>query len=158
MPDSANRPLQIPACFAELRRSSFFERLPDEWLLPIAERVNLKTFAAGESVTEDGDSLSSFYVMLSGSTTVYIHDKVVGTIVGGECIGEGVFFAKTNILRTATVEADGEVVVAEINKENIASLLADEKLMAYMNKALLLALFKKLQGANRRIQDLTLDL
>lgn len=144
-------------CFAELRRSSFFDPIPSEWLMPIAEFAKIKSYAAGESITKEGASLSSFYVMLFGTTTVYVHDKIVGTIVGGECIGEGTFFANANILRTASVVADEPVSVAEIDQPGIAALLADDKLMAYMNKALLIALFKKLQGANRRILDLTAE-
>lgn len=142
-------------CYAELRRSSFFDPIPSEWLMQISKYVRIKSYAAGESITHEGANLSSFYVLLFGTTSVYVHEKIVGTIVGGECIGEGTFFANSNILRTASVVADEEVSVAEIDKDGIAALLADDKLMAYMNKALLLALFKKLQGANRRILDLT---
>lgn len=142
------------ACFAELRKSSFFDPIPSEWLLPISKYARIRSIAAGEYLTDEGDNLSSFYVILFGLTTVYVNEKIVGTIVGGECIGEGTFFASSHFLRTASVVADGDLLVAEINKEGINALLADEKLMTYMNKALLLALFKKLQGANRRIQDL----
>lgn len=145
------------SCFSELRKSYFFDRIPNEALLLIAERVKIKSYAAGDFITKEGESLNSFYVILFGMTTVCIQDLVVGTIIGGECIGEGTFFANVNILRTASVIADEEVRVAEIDKNGIDCLLADEKLMAYMNKALLLALFKKLQCANRRIQDLLVE-
>lgn len=144
-------------CFNELRRSSFFDPIPSKWLMPIAEQVKIKSFAAGESLTKEGDRLSSFYVILFGMTTVYVNEKIVGTILGGECLGEGTFFANANILRTATVIADEDVVVAEIDKAGIDYLLGNEEIMNYMNKALLLALFKKLQGANRRIMDLMED-
>jgi CRP-like cAMP-binding protein len=141
-------------CFSELRKSSFFDPIPGKWLKLIAEQVKIKKFAAGDCLTHEGDKLTSFYVILFGMTTVYVNEEVVGTIVGGECLGEGTFFANANILRTATVVADEDVIVAEIDKAGIDVLLGDEELMNYMNKALLLALFKKLQGANRRIQDL----
>ena len=140
--------------FSELRRSSFFDPIPNEWLRLIAEQVKIRSFRAGDCLTHDGEPLSSFFVILFGTTTVYVHEEIVGTIVGGECIGEGAFFANTNILRTATVVADEDVIVAEIDRDGISQLQRNEELMNYMNKALLLALFKKLQGANRRIQDL----
>lgn len=141
-------------CFAELRRSSFFDPVPSECLKVIAEQVKIKNYVTGDYITREGDTLSSFYLVLFGITTVCVQEKIVGTIVGGECIGEGTFFANANILRTASVIADEDVVVAEICKEGIETLMADEQVMVYMNKALLLALFKKLQGANRRILDL----
>ncbi|MDX8378863.1 MAG: cyclic nucleotide-binding domain-containing protein [Gallionella sp.] len=145
------------SCFSELRKSYFFDRIPNEILLLIAEQAKIKSYAAGDFITKEGDILSAFYVILFGMTTVCIQGQVLGTIIGGECIGEGTFFANINILRTASVIADEEVRVAEIDKKGIDCLLADEKVMAYINKALLLALFKKLQGANRRIQDLLVE-
>lgn len=147
----------VGECFSKLRLSSFFDPVPDECLMRVAEHAVIKSFAAGESLTNEGDILSAFYVLLSGTTTVYVHDKIVGTIVGGECIGEGTFFASANILRTTSVVADETVLLAEFDKEGVRCLLDDDKLMIYMNKALLIALFKKLQGANRRIQDLCVD-
>jgi len=47
---------------------------------------------------------------------------------------------------------DGQVIAAEIKKTGIDLLQGESK--AYMDKALLLALFKKLQGANRKIEEL----
>lgn len=144
-------------CFSELRKSSFFDAIPGEWLMLVAEHARIRSFAAGERITNDGDRLGSFYVILYGTTTVLIYNKVVGTIVAGECIGEGTFFANEHFMRTASVVADEEVIVAEIDKDGINALLNNDKVMNYINKALLLALFKKLQCANRRIQDLTAD-
>jgi hypothetical protein len=83
---------------------------------------------------------------------VYYNRKVVGTIRSGECIGEGMFFANENLSRSATVIADGQLIAAEIKKAGVDLLGSESK--AYLDKALLLALFKKLQGANRKIEEL----
>lgn len=96
--------------------------------------------------------MNAFYVILFGTATVYYSKKIVGTIRSGECIGEGMFFANENISRSATVVADNQVIAAELKKAGIDSLHGDAK--AYMDKALLLALFKKLQGTNRKIEEL----
>lgn len=138
--------------FHELRKCSFFDPIPSEALMPIAEKTEVRTFAAGDSITAEGDDMDVFYVILFGSATVYYNKKVVGTIRSGECIGEGVFFANENISRSATVIADNEVIAAEIKRSSVDLLKLDS--MAYMDKALLLALFKKLQGANRKIEEL----
>jgi hypothetical protein len=62
------------------------------------------------------------------------------------------FFANENLSRSATVVADGQVIAAEIKPIGIERLRSDCK--TYLDKALLLALFKKLQGANRKIDEL----
>ena len=138
--------------FNELRKCSFFDPIPTEWLTPISEQAEIRTFPADYHLTSEGDDMEAFYVILFGTATVYYNDKVVGTIRSGECIGEGMFFANENISRSATVIADSQVIAAELNQTGIDQLHGDAK--AYMDKALLLALFKKLQGANRKIEEL----
>jgi CRP-like cAMP-binding protein len=138
--------------FNELRKCSFFDPIPSEWLTPISEQTQIRTFAAGDRITSEGDDMSVFYVVLFGTATVYYNNFIVGLIRSGECIGEGMFFANENISRSATVVADGQVIAAEIRKLGIDHLQGDSK--AYLDKALLLALFKKLQAANRKIEEL----
>ena len=138
--------------FNELRKCSFFDPIPSEWLTPISEQADIRTFSAGDCITSEGDDMNVFYVVLYGTATVYYNRKVVGTIRSGECIGEGMFFANENISRSATVITDGQVIAAEIKPVGIDRLRGEAK--AYLDKALLLALFKKLQGANRKIEEL----
>lgn len=138
--------------FSELRKCSFFDPIPTELLTPISAQVEIRTFSAADCLTEEGDDMNVFYVILFGTATVYYNRKVVGTIRSGECIGEGMFFANEILSRSATVIADGQVIAAEIRKAGVESLNGDAK--AYLDKALLLALFKKLQGANRKIEEL----
>lgn len=137
---------------SELRKCSFFDPIPSEWLTPIAEQTGIRTFNAGDRLTTEGDDMDAFYVILFGSVTAYCNKKIVGTIRSGECIGEGMFFANENLSRSATVVADGQVIAAEIKRSGLDKLQGEAK--AYMDKALLLALFKKLQGANRKIESL----
>ena len=138
--------------FNELRKCSFFDPVPSEWLKPISEQADLRTFSAGDCLTREGEDMNAFYVVLFGTATVYYNKKIVGTIHSGECLGEGMFFSNENISRSATVVADVQVIAAEIKKNGIDLLRGDTK--GYLDKALLLALFKKLQGTNRRIEEL----
>ncbi len=138
--------------FVEMRKCSFFDPIPSEWLTPIAEQAEIKTFARGATLTTEGDSMTSFFVILFGSATAYYKGKPVGVIRSGECLGEGVFFTHETLERSATVIADGQLVVAEIRKTSLDNIQGEAR--AHMNKALLLALFKKLQGANRKIEEL----
>jgi len=138
--------------FNELRKCSFFDPIPSEVLGSIAKLTEIKTFSAGDCLTSEGEDMNAFYVILFSSATVYYNRKIVGTIRSGECIGEGMFFANENILRSATVVADGQVIAAEFRRSNLSQLQGDAK--TYMDKALLLALFKKLQATNRKIEEL----
>jgi CRP-like cAMP-binding protein len=138
--------------FNELRKCSFFDPIPSEWLTPISDQAEIRTFSPGDRITLEGEDMNVFYVIMFGTTTVYHNNKIVGTIRSGECIGEGMFFANENLSRSATVVADGQVIAAEIKKTGIENLRGDAK--AYLDKALLFALFKKLRGANRKIEEL----
>ena len=138
--------------FNELRKCSFFDPIPSNLLRTISDLADIRTFAPGARITVEGADMSAFYVILFGMTKVYFNNKNVGTIRSGECIGEGMFFANENLLRCATVIADGQVIAAEIKKAGIDRMQAEAR--TYMDKALLIALFKKLQGANRKIEEL----
>jgi CRP-like cAMP-binding protein len=138
--------------FNELRKCSFFDPVPSDWLRPISDQADIRTFAPGAHITNEGEGMHAFYVILFGTATAYFNNKIVGTIRSGECIGEGMFFSNENISRSATVITDNQVIAAEIKKAGIDCLQGESK--AYMDKALLLALFKKLQGANRKIEEL----
>jgi len=138
--------------FNELRKCSFFDPVPSEMLRPVAELVTIRTFKEGDALTSEGDEITSFYVILFGRASVHVHGKEVAVIHSGECIGESTFFATEATSRSATVIAEGEVIAAEIRKTDIGLLPSDSR--TYMDKALLNALFRKLQQANRKIEEL----
>jgi hypothetical protein len=54
------------------------------------------------------------------------------------------------------VIADYKIIAAEFNKATVDILQSDVKAMACMEKAWLSGLFKKLQGANRKIEKMLL--
>jgi CRP-like cAMP-binding protein len=138
--------------FNEMRKCSFFDPIPGDYLARIAMEAELKRFGPGEYITREGDPMKAFHVLMYGSAKVYVDNLEVGIIHSGECIGEGTFFGDTGISRSATVITDGETIVLEINKSAVDRM--EGELRVYMDKALLLALFKKLQAANTRIENL----
>ena len=144
------------ARFKALRSCSFFDPVPDEWLVRLSDRANIQIFHSDVCLTSQDDETKAFYVILFGTAEAYRNGKLVGTIDTGECIGEGIFFPNGNISSSATVIADYKIIAAEFNRAVIDSLRADAEAMACIDKALLLALFKKLQGANRKIEKLLL--
>ena len=138
-----------------LRKCSFFQPVADEWLRHLSEMAQIKTFHSDVSITTQDDEMKAFYVILYGTADAYRNGKVVGTIETGECFGEGIFF-RDGMMASATVIADDKIVAAEFSKAVIEQLRSDAHAMVSLDKALLLALFKKLMGANQKIERLML--
>jgi len=144
------------ARFKALRGCSFFDPVPDAWLKRISEMARIQTFYSDVCLTSQDDEMKAFYVILQGTAEAFRNGKLVGTIDTGECFGEGIFFADGTITTSATVIADYKIIAAEFSKTVVEKLQADTEAMVSMDKALLLALFKKLQRANHKIEKLML--
>lgn len=150
--------MQDPSArFGALRDCSFFKPVPDDWLQRISEMAQIRTFHSDVCITSQDDDMTAFYVILYGAAEAYRNGKVVGTIETGDCFGEGIFFTDGTITTSATVIADDKIIVAEFSKSMVEALHSDPHAMVNMNKALLLALFKKLKGANQKIERLMLN-
>ena len=139
-----------------MRKCSFFEPVPDEWLQRMAEMAQVRTFHSDVSITTQDEDIQAFHVILYGEAEAYRNGKVVGTIETGDCFGEGIFFTHGAVTASATVIADDKIIVAEFSKAVIGELQSDPHAMVSIDKALLLALFKKLNGANQKIERLML--
>ncbi|MBS0309429.1 MAG: cyclic nucleotide-binding domain-containing protein [Proteobacteria bacterium] len=144
------------ARFKALRGCSFFAPVPDAWLQRIADMARIETFYSDVCLTSQDDDMQAFYVILQGAAEAFRNGKLVGVIDTGECFGEGIFFTDGAISTSATVIADYKIIAAVFSKEVVASLQGDAEAMVSMDKALLLALFKKLQRANSKIEKLML--
>lgn len=144
------------ARYGALRNCSFFHPVPDDWLQRISEMAQIRTFESDACITSQDEEMKAFYVILYGAAEAFRNGKVVGTIETGDCFGEGIFFTDGTVTTSATVIADDKIIVAEFSKPVIEALHADPRAMVSMDKALLLALFKKLNGANRKIERLML--
>ena len=137
-----------------LRACSFFDPVPDEWLPRFSAPARIRTFHSDVCLTTQDEETCAFYVILRGTAEAFHNGKRVGSIEAGECIGEAIFFSDGDTPSSATVIADYEIIAAEFARDTIAAFRADPQLMACLDKALLRALFRKLQGANRKIERL----
>ena len=137
-----------------LRNCSFFQPVPDEWLRRISEMAQIKTFQPDACITSQDEDMKAFYVILYGAAEAFRNGKLVGAIETGDCFGEGIFFTDGTITTSATVIADDKIIAAEFSKTVIEALHSDPHAMVSMDKALLLALFKKLTGATQKIERL----
>lgn len=135
--------------FKKIRDCSFFDPVPSEYLAEIANHSRIVHFAAKDKIITELDVIRPFYVLIYGTATAYFDHRAVGHILSGECLGESAFFTKEAPARSAAVVADGEVIALEMGQLDIEAI--SDATRMFMDKALLLALFKKLQAANRHI-------
>ncbi len=143
------------ARYEAIRGCQFFAPVADEGLQRIARLARIQVFNSDVCLTAQDEETKAFYVILMGAAEAFHKGKRVGMIDTGECFGEGIFFADDSVASSATVIADYRIIAAEFDQSAVAQLRADSALMVSMDKALLLALFRKLQRANRKIEQLT---
>lgn len=98
-----------------LAASSFLAGLPPEALRALAEAGHPVALAPGERLFEQGDEADALYTVARGRLVVEADGRTLGRIGAGEPVGEMQAFAGGR--RTATVLAEGEVVLVRIPRE-----------------------------------------
>ncbi|MFM2408991.1 MAG: hypothetical protein RL358_1733 [Pseudomonadota bacterium] len=132
--------------FNQMRDCSFFNPVPSDELSILVTHSRLVKFSAGAKLTSENDVSSTFYVLLYGTASAFVDGHEVGRILSGECVGESAFMGKAIYAPSATVVADCDLAAIEMNQIDIQLIPAATQ--TYVDKALLLSLFKKLQKAN----------
>ena len=118
-----------------MRHSHLFEVLSDAELEFLAERARLQVFAPGEMTVRQGEAGASLYFVLQGEMAVEVDGHEVAQLNKGRMFGE--MSLLTGALRSATVRARSEARLAEVLKEDLAHLLAqNERLLEKLSQAL----------------------
>ncbi len=102
-----------------LGRSPLFEMLSGVELSALAERAALETFAAGETVFEEGDVGTSLYVLVSGEVEVLAAGAVLATLPAPSSFGEMALVDREH--RSATVRARTECAALRLDAEGFAA-------------------------------------
>lgn len=84
-----------------------FAAADDRFLERLAGEFMERTFSAGETIVEEGDSGQTFIVIEDGWVTVTVHGQEVARLGPGDAFGEMALIDKS--ARTATVRADMNV-------------------------------------------------
>ncbi len=117
---------EAPARLELLRRNALFQQLEASQLQTIAPLTRCLRFARGETVVVEGDAGQAMFQVVSGSLEVLKRmpggdDKVVAQL------GEGVVFGEMSVFseepRSATVRAQQECVLLEIERDDLRPLL-----------------------------------
>ena len=90
-----------------LRGVRLFSEVDDAFLESLASEFMARTYAAGETLAEEGQSGRTLIVIESGTVTVTVHGEEVGRLGPGDAFGEMSLIDRS--ARSATVKADTEV-------------------------------------------------
>jgi CRP/FNR family transcriptional regulator, cyclic AMP receptor protein len=90
-----------------LRRVALFSGLGAKDLKRVAQVMAERTFAAGETITVEGEVSVGFYVIEDGRARVEVNGRLVGALGPGDHFGEISLIAETP--RAATVTAETEL-------------------------------------------------
>jgi CRP/FNR family cyclic AMP-dependent transcriptional regulator len=128
-----------------IRGVPLFAEADESFLQRLAGEFMERTFAAGETIAEEGEAGRTFIVIERGEVTVTVHGQEVGRLGPGDSFGEMALIDKT--ARSATVKADTEVHGYQLPVWSFRPLVESHPEMAW---ALLEALAQRVREAEGR--------
>ena len=122
------RPSRQPMIAAAIGGAALFARLSDEQRQRLVGSTRERRYAPGETIVSEGDRGSSMFLIENGSVAVSIkgatgesHELTV--LAAGAAFGE--ISLLTGDPRTATVRAETETTLVEIEKDSLAPILRE---------------------------------
>lgn len=128
-----------------IRGVSLFAEADNVFLERLASEFMERTFKAGETIAEEGESGRTFIVIESGQVTVTVHGREVARLGPGDALGEMALIDKS--ARSATVRADTDVHCYQLPVWSFRPLVESHPEMAW---ALLEALAQRVRNAEAR--------
>jgi len=128
-----------------IRGVPLFAEADESFLQRLAGEFMERTYAAGETIAEEGEAGRTFVVIERGEVTVTVHGEEVGRLGPGDSFGEMALIDKS--ARSATVRADTEVHGYQLPVWSFRPLVESHPEMAW---ALLEALAERVREAEGR--------
>jgi CRP-like cAMP-binding protein len=136
----------VPGPNIELIRGvPLFADADEKFLDRLAGEFIERTYAPGETITEEGEAGRTFVVIETGEATVTVHGQEVGKLGPGDAFGEMALIDKS--ARSATVKAEGEVHGYQLPVWSFRPIVESHPEMAW---ALLEALAERVRTAESR--------
>ena len=105
--------------YKKLRGLEFFRGFANAELLRFLEIAEWQIVEPGEAVLKEGDVGMPFFIIVSGSVSVYKEDRKLATLDRGDFFGEFAYLSGEEPYRTARVEADLTCEFLKINPLDI---------------------------------------
>lgn len=137
-----------------LKRCFLFQHLPEAQLSSVAEAVTVQSFSRGAAVLTQDQPGRALFVIVSGVAKVVMHGahgrkNTLAYLNRGDAFGEISMFSGTDC--TADVTACTDLIVLELPKEKLLSLLTSSSDFAY---AIVHTLCERIREADILINDL----
>ncbi len=137
-----------------LRRVHIFRGLPEDHLREVTEDFDILSVKGGETVLSQADESTDLYMVLRGGVRVTFLDEE-----GNELIltnfNEGDFFGEMSLIdgkpRSATVVAEGDVILGVLKRERFLEAIKENPMIAI---EILGALVERLRKADEMIESL----
>ena len=128
-----------------LRGVRLFAAVDDRFLERLADEFMTRSFAAGETLAEEGESGRTLIVIETGRVTVTVHGEEVGQLGPGDAFGEMSLIDRS--ARSATVKADTDVHAYQLPVWSFRPLIEGHPEVAW---SLLEALAERVRAAEGR--------
>jgi len=112
-----------------LRGLSFFNAFTETEVDEVLSAAQLKTYAPGKLILEEGEIDNSFFILAMGQAIVKKGDKPIHVLGKGDCFGEIGLLG--SVKRTASVVAATQVLALKINASLLDNLATDSQLRFY---------------------------
>jgi eukaryotic-like serine/threonine-protein kinase len=127
--------------------SRILSKLDNDEILEVLRCCLSKTYKDKEIIFKEDTVGDELYIIVSGSVVVKKEGKTIDIIRSGECFGE--MAALSDEKRSATTEADGDILLLVISSEKLDSLSPEIRVKLLKN--LLLITSERLR---ERIEDI----
>ncbi|HWQ15488.1 MAG TPA: mechanosensitive ion channel family protein [Roseiflexaceae bacterium] len=159
--EAEQRQQRVARVAADLRRVDLLDALDDTEVRALAERVQVRLYAAGETLVRQGGPGDTFCILRSGRVRVDVDDAPGdgAAPLTVNHLGPGDFFGELGLLtgapRAATVVAEEDSEVLVVAREDFAPLLhANPELAERLGELLALRLrMNEALLANRKLPD-----
>ena len=128
-----------------IRGVPLFAQADDKFLERLADEFMERTYAAGQTIAEEGEAGKTFIVIESGVVSVTVRGQSVGRLNAGQAFGEMALIDKS--ARSATVTADTVVHGYQLPVWSFRPLVESHPEMVW---ALLEALAQRVRDAEAR--------
>ncbi|MFH0735629.1 MAG: mechanosensitive ion channel family protein [bacterium] len=118
-------PTNLEELIEGLKNINLFDSLNDEELLIMAKDITTLTINPDDTLIKQGDEGNTMYILIEGILSVNVASEMKTIKVG--LIKPGSFFGEMSLLtgekRNATIIAESESIVYEINKQSIEKII-----------------------------------
>ncbi len=100
--------------FSAVRKLRFFAEFSDSELREVLDVASWEHYPSGSHIITEGSLEQSLYVLIAGEVTIAVGDRVVGTLIEGDCVGELSYLS--NSKRSASILAIDDVSALKIDR------------------------------------------